>query len=461
MKKTLVFLISLLFLLTPPKVLAQEQTSIIPDLNNFTTTVVAPASSDNFGDIQGIDDSAKKVLVTFPDVPENARVCLRGDLCVGNSNLLMEIRDAIASNAPEKLNKLLQNGIPEGSLKTDLLLPLQSGTITVCGDGEINLKTKCDPESSVWFHAGHAYFATVYEKQEGGSDWMITRRAIIYINHHTPIVKVSPVNNKAPEKFKIELSQDSYSKDGKEKSNNFQIVMEGNGYKQEVCIPNEKTGGFRKDTTTNPYVIEMPFKDPEHTGNGLLPGKYVIKISEQVNEGGIRNDKCQGGFTYLKFECSVLNDSKPTPECKRTEDPNGSDTRNIQKLLDEIGKESSSIIPCEDGKANQGLLECESLDTSIGSIPLNPVGFITRLFQIVLAFAGLGAMLLIIYAGYRLLLSRGDKEIIQAQRDRITSAIVGLLFIIFSLVLLSVIAGDILKIPGFNDNPLPGQTKTK
>jgi len=45
--------------------------------------------------------------------------------------------------------------------------------------------------------------------------------------------------------------------------------------------------------------------------------------------------------------------------------------------------------------------------------------------------------------------SRGDKELISQARAQLTSAIIGLTFIILAYVILSVIGVDILKIPGF------------
>ena len=48
------------------------------------------------------------------------------------------------------------------------------------------------------------------------------------------------------------------------------------------------------------------------------------------------------------------------------------------------------------------------------------------------------------------MISRGDKEKLQAARETITAAIVGLLFIVLSIVILEIIGVDILKIPGFS-----------
>ena len=89
------------------------------------------------------------------------------------------------------------------------------------------------------------------------------------------------------------------------------------------------------------------------------------------------------------------------------------------------------------------------MHTSIGTFRTDIVGFVTDIFSLFLSFGGFAATAIIVFAGYQLLTSRGDKERIQAARERITSAIVGLIFIVLSLFLLSLIAGGILKLPGF------------
>lgn len=89
-------------------------------------------------------------------------------------------------------------------------------------------------------------------------------------------------------------------------------------------------------------------------------------------------------------------------------------------------------------------------DTAIGPINVNSPGeFIGRLFSVILSIAGLIAVILLIYSGYKILASRGDKEAIAGARETITSAITGLLFIILSIAILEFIGVDILRIPGF------------
>lgn len=102
-------------------------------------------------------------------------------------------------------------------------------------------------------------------------------------------------------------------------------------------------------------------------------------------------------------------------------------------------------IPCFEKDANGKCI----IATAIGPISTGTTSFIENLFKILLGFAGGIATLLIIAAGYKLMTSQGEAEKIKEARESLTSAIVGLLFIIFSLVILQIIGADILKIPGF------------
>ncbi len=87
-------------------------------------------------------------------------------------------------------------------------------------------------------------------------------------------------------------------------------------------------------------------------------------------------------------------------------------------------------------------------DTAIGEIEANLPALVKKLFAVLLSLSGGIAVLLIIVAGYQLITSSGNPEKTQAARERLTSAVVGLLFIIFSFVILEVIGVSILRIPG-------------
>ena len=88
--------------------------------------------------------------------------------------------------------------------------------------------------------------------------------------------------------------------------------------------------------------------------------------------------------------------------------------------------------------------------TAVGNINTSPDKFIQTLMGIILSIAGGIAIILIIISGYRLMVSQGNPENIKNAKDQLTAAIVGLLFIIFSLVVLQIIGYNILGLPGFN-----------
>lgn len=103
-------------------------------------------------------------------------------------------------------------------------------------------------------------------------------------------------------------------------------------------------------------------------------------------------------------------------------------------------------LPCASFDANR---KCTSVNTALGNIKTSPGGFIKDIFSLILGVSGGIALLLIIYSGYKLMAARGEPEALQAARDQLIAAIIGLVFIIFSLVILEIIGVDILRIPGF------------
>lgn len=107
--------------------------------------------------------------------------------------------------------------------------------------------------------------------------------------------------------------------------------------------------------------------------------------------------------------------------------------------LEEIGK----------NKDNKILYKCKFIDTALGKIPTSFEGFISALFGILLSVSGGLALILIIISGYRIMASQGNPEKLKEAKESLTSAIIGLLFIIFSSFILKVIGVDILQIPSF------------
>ncbi len=90
------------------------------------------------------------------------------------------------------------------------------------------------------------------------------------------------------------------------------------------------------------------------------------------------------------------------------------------------------------------------IDTAIGCVPYGDknalIGFILRWG---LGIGGGIAFLLLLVAGFQITTSRGDPNKLKAGQELMTSAIAGLLLLIFSLVILRIIGFDILNISSF------------
>jgi hypothetical protein len=108
-------------------------------------------------------------------------------------------------------------------------------------------------------------------------------------------------------------------------------------------------------------------------------------------------------------------------------------------------KNSDSVeITCQ--KAGSGL----GIDTAIGCIPIGDtnalIGFILSWG---IGIAGGIAFLLILIAGFQIMTSQGDPKRLQTGKELLTSAIAGVLLLIFSIFILRLIGFNILNIQFF------------
>jgi len=90
------------------------------------------------------------------------------------------------------------------------------------------------------------------------------------------------------------------------------------------------------------------------------------------------------------------------------------------------------------------------LYTAIGCIPFMTGNvFIRFILSWGIGIAGGIAFILIIVAAFQIITSSGDPKKLQAGRELMTSAIAGLVLLIFSVLILRIIGVNILGIPGF------------
>lgn len=89
------------------------------------------------------------------------------------------------------------------------------------------------------------------------------------------------------------------------------------------------------------------------------------------------------------------------------------------------------------------------IPTAIGCIHTNPAELTKDLLKFLIGIGGGLAFLMMLFGAFQMITSGGNPETLAAGRSRLTSAIIGLLFVIFSILLLQIIGVGILNLPGF------------
>lgn len=107
-------------------------------------------------------------------------------------------------------------------------------------------------------------------------------------------------------------------------------------------------------------------------------------------------------------------------------------------------KKSASISGLLQGKCDE-----ESIDTALGCIPVTIDKFTPALLKFLIGIAGGAALILMIVGAVMVMTGGSNPEQVQRGKEVFTGAIIGLLFTIFSVVVLQIIAGDIIQLPGF------------
>lgn len=179
----------------------------------------------------------------------------------------------------------------------------------------------------------------------------------------------------------------------------------------------------------DPYP--MSFVDSKHDSMYLLycadhtacipqiferPGSFTVALN------------VYNSITKSGYENSELPEEQENPVAPPTVDPGGNSN-------------SSGFFPESCG--------VESLATALGCIPYTREAFVSALLSFIVGISGAIALVVMLMATIQIMTASADAKKLEAGRDLFFSAVAGLLFLIFSVSLLRLVAGDIIKLPGF------------
>lgn len=176
---------------------------------------------------------------------------------------------------------------------------------------------------------------------------------------------------------------------------------------------------------------------------------------------------CYGDLDCTENKCLVPkeeeeNYQKPIPiSCKdNTDCPEstcqiiGSDGNIFSKLCVKSDGSYATMVPSDTTKPQPCWIgenqDIEGILTAIGCIPTSIGPFVDTILTRGISIGSGLAFMLMLFGAFTLITSAGNPENTKKGGEIITSAIVGLLFIIFSVFLLKIIGVDILKLEGFS-----------
>ena len=90
------------------------------------------------------------------------------------------------------------------------------------------------------------------------------------------------------------------------------------------------------------------------------------------------------------------------------------------------------------------------INTGLGCISTSTSGFTSALLTFLAGTAGAISLIIMLTATIQIMTGGDNAEQVKKGKELFTGAITGLLFIIFSVTLLKIIAGDVIQLPGFN-----------
>lgn len=236
----------------------------------------------------------------------------------------------------------------------------------------------------------------------------------------------------------------------------------------EVCV----VAGCDTVTQTTDSGGQWQTATPEFLGNiqsvTFTAPNFDTKIIQQRGIGGCSScteASCQwqgdnptyvtlqsGGGQPLGWDC--INPTGTTPDTKCNQVAGGQFT--TQEECFQSPQCTVTLTPTSiPGKGSGPLKDCpggKGIDTAIGCIPIESTdSFIGFILRWAIGVGGGIAFLLIVFAGFQIMTSAGNPERLQAGRELLTSAIAGLILLIFSVFILRVIGVDILGLPGFGE----------
>lgn len=143
--------------------------------------------------------------------------------------------------------------------------------------------------------------------------------------------------------------------------------------------------------------------------------------------------------TTTRYCCTGSNSAA---ECTALKSANGSSN----SANNSVGAGANNTTAATDPTA--GCSDTQ-INTALGCISVETKGFTASLLKFLAGVAGAISLVIMLVATIQIMTGGDNAEQVKKGKELFTGAVTGLLFIVFSVALLRIIAGDIIKLEGF------------
>lgn len=194
-------------------------------------------------------------------------------------------------------------------------------------------------------------------------------------------------------------------------------------------------------TVTARYSNATPASTEVTIANGAASGTVTLATGATGQNFTVTLQ--ESGTTYCSASVPIRAVGSCTPDDRDDpQPPTGPGTAPPFELCDQAAN------PQDKGRC-QACVGQNAIWTAFGCIQTSKEGIVTSLVRVGIGVAGGFVLLSILYGAFLVSTSAGEPKRIQEGQEMISSAVMGLLFVIFSIIILRFIGVSILRIPGF------------
>jgi hypothetical protein len=163
--------------------------------------------------------------------------------------------------------------------------------------------------------------------------------------------------------------------------------------------------------------------------NGTCKGKSICNQAGTCNGCSDGSQQCAEGFECVQNACVNM-------------------VNLTSGICNQIGQLDDKLRQDCEACSGTALRPTGKMWTSIGCIPVTTNGIITSLIKIIVSIAGGAALIFILLGAFTISTSTSNPERLKSGQEMVTSAIIGLVFILFSIIILHFLGVELFQIPG-------------